>query len=61
MSNEIIGHARMCVRMKLRKDERDFNRRSDRLTLEQAANHHARIDRGVLTLAWLKQMEKKNE
>lgn len=60
MSKELAGHAKMCVRMKLRKDERDFQRRGDKITVEQAAKHMARIDRGKRVLAWLKQLEKQD-
>ena len=60
MSIELIGHAKMCVRMKLRKDERDFERRGEKLTVEQASNHMARIDRGKRVITWLKQLEKQD-
>ena len=60
MSIELIGHAKMCVRMKLRKDERDFQRRGEKLTVEQATNHMARIDRGQRVIAWLKRLEKQD-
>lgn len=60
MSVELIGHAKMCVRMKLRKDERDFQRRGEKLTVEQATNHMARIERGQRVIAWLKRLEKQD-
>lgn len=60
MSVELIGHAKMCVRMKLRKDERDFQRRGEKITVEQAANHMARIERGQRVIAWLKRLEKQD-
>ncbi len=56
----LLGHAKMCVRMKLRKDERDYARRGENLTLEQAANHMARIERGQRVMAWLKELEKED-
>lgn len=55
---ELVGHAKMCVRMKLRKDERDFIRRGEKITVEQATNHEARIQRGQRVIAWLKELEK---
>lgn len=55
---EVVGHAKMCVRMKLRKDERDFSRRGEKVTVEQAANHMARIERGKRVMGWLKELEK---
>ena len=58
---EFIGHAKMCVRMKLRKDERDFQRRGEKYTVEQATKHMARIERGQRVLAWLKQLEKEED
>ena len=61
MDEEFIGHAKMCVRMKLRKDERDFQRRGERYTVEQATNVMARIERGQRVIEWLKQLEKEED
>lgn len=46
---ELIGHAKMCVRMKLRKDERQGE--------THTGSVQARIERGRKTLQWLKQLE----
>lgn len=53
LTREIIGHAKMCVRMKLRKDER--NGRTHTPSVQ------ARIDRGRQTLEWLKQLENEDD
>ena len=59
MNKELAGHAKMCVRMKLRKDERDLRNRAENMTLAQQANVHKRIERGYTTIAWLKRVEVK--
>ena len=61
MDEEFIGHAKMCVRMKLRKDERDFQKRGENYTVEQATNVMARIERGQRVIEWLKQLEKEED
>jgi hypothetical protein len=51
MDKEYLGHAKMCVRMKLRKDQRDLVKRGEKLTLEQYDKVLQRINRGERTLA----------
>ena len=61
MNKSLIGHAIMCVRMKLRKDKRDLANRQNAMTPEQVVSVSERIDRGERTMAGLERMKSQQE
>jgi len=56
MNESQIKHARACVRMKMKVDQRNLRTRVNRMTLEQQDNTHRRIQRGLDTTAALERL-----